>query len=269
MARRGQAPAPRQDQWKLWLEWLKARCGPRIYLVIYLTGALGLRCSEALTLKREDVNIDGAVPKVTIAGQVPGSKKSPGDVYVRKQHMHNLRHILKEGVTAKRTRGHKYGKGTRKTVTFNEHWVPPTRGFIFQGREDAPKGHLTYHAVYAHVKRQARAFAKDLAAQGKPVGAEVAKLRPHSGRATLITELMGEGMCTAMSMKYARHSPDSYKVHLKYGRLTLDDVKEACDRLPSSRPRTKWSTWSTKALLSAQKNISKELAIRAKTTGRA
>ena len=30
----------------------------------------------------------------------------------------------------------------------------------------------------------------------------LAKMRPHSGRATLITELMGEGLSTAMSMKY-------------------------------------------------------------------
>jgi hypothetical protein len=67
-----------------------------------------------------------------------------------------------------------------------------------------------------------------------------------------------------MSMKYARHAPDSYKVHLKYGRLTLDDVKAACDKLQSSRPKTKWSSMSTKDLLAAQHGISKELALRMK-----
>ena len=118
---------------------------------------------------------------------------------------------------------------------------------------------MTYHAVYKHVKGQARAFAKHLKAKGHPVGPELSKLRPHSGRATLITQLMGEGMCTAMSMKYARHAPESFKVHLKYGRLTLDDVKAACDALQSSRSKTKWSSLSTKELLEAQKGIEKEL----------
>ena len=44
-------------------------------------------------------------------------------------------------------------------------------------------------------------------------------MRPHSGRAQLITELMGDGLSTAMSMKYARHAVGSVKVHLKYSRL--------------------------------------------------
>ena len=42
-------------------------------------------------------------------------------------------------------------------------------------------------------------------------------------------------MVTALSMKYARHGPGSYKVHMKYGRLTPDDVKAACDALRGSR----------------------------------
>ena len=264
MGRTGQAPALRQDQWRLWLEWLKERAGPRVWLAIFLTGSLGLRCSEALTLKREHVLLDGTMPKVTVEGHVPGQRKSPGEVYVRKQHIETLRRVFRNGVDAKRTRGHKHGKGVKKLVSYSQHWSPPRVGFIFAGRCGASKGHLTYHAVYAHVKRQAKTFARALRYQGKPVGPEVEKLRPHSGRATLITELMGEGMCTAMSMKYARHSADSFKVHLKYGRLTLDDVKAACDVLPNSRKRTKWSQLSTKELLVAQKDISKELAIRSK-----
>ncbi len=84
-------------------------------------------------------------------------------------------------------------------------------------------------------------------------------------RATVITELMGEGMVTAMSMKYARHAPQSHKVHLKYGRLTLHDAKEACDKFNSSRKTSKWSKWSTKDLPKAQKAINQELAARMKT----
>lgn len=264
MGRVGQAPALRQQQWKLWLEWLKERAGPRAWLAIFLTGALGLRCSEALTLKRENIHLEGAIPKITIEGQVPGSQKSPGEVYVRKQHIEILRQVFSEGVHVQRVRGHKHGKGQLKHIAYDQRWTPPRTGCIFQGRAGGAKGHMTYHAVYQQIKRQIAKFARFLKSKKLPVGPEVAKLRPHSGRATLITELMGEGMCTAMSMKYARHAPDSFKVHLKYGRLTLDDVKAACDRLQSSRPKTKWSSMTTKDLLAAQRGISKELALRVK-----
>ena len=106
--------------------------------------------------------------------------------------------------------------------------------------------------MYDHVRRQAPKFLEHLKKAGKQWGSEVAKLRPHSGRATLITELMGEGLTTALSMKYARHAPSSYKVHLKYGRLTLEDMKQACDATRASNPkRTKrpWADMSTKDLL--------------------
>jgi integrase len=256
---RGQAPALRQVQWRQWLAWLREGAGPHIYFVIFLTGALGLRCSEALTLRREDIFLDGPTPKIVIAGRVAGAKKSPGEVYVRKQHVMLIRKILREGITAQRTRGHKHGKGPKSLVTFTKTWHVPKAGYIFPARRGAKKGHLHYQAVYHHIARETKHFARHLAKLGQPVAPELSKLRPHSGRATLITELMGEGMTTAMSMKYARHAPDSFKVHLKYGRLSLEDVKNACDLLPSSRPRAKWSSLSTKELLAAQKGIQKEL----------
>ena len=262
MPRPGQAAALSQYQWRQWLEFLKEHAGPRVWLAIFMTGALGLRCSEALTLRAEHVLLDGNVPKVTVMGLVPGALKSPGEVYVRKQHVQLLRQCFKTGITAKRTRGHKYGKGRTKTVTYSEHWIPPKHGYLFLPRSGSNKGHMTYHAVYKHVKSQARAFAMHLKAKGHPVGPELTKLRPHSGRATLITQLMGEGMCTAMSMKYARHAPESFKIHLKYGRLTLDDVKAACDALQSSRKKTKWSSLSTKELMEAKAAIEKELKTR-------
>lgn len=94
---------------------------------------------------------------------------------------------------------------------------------------------------------------ESLKKDSKPWTADIAKLRPHSGRATLITELMGEGMTTAMSMKYARHAPGSIKVHLRYGRLTLKDVKEACDNVGFESPAgKKWSAMNTKQLLKIQ-----------------
>lgn len=257
--RYGQAPALRAVQWRKWLDWLKNHAGARTYLVIFLTGALGLRCSEALALKREDLCLGAAIPKVVVTGDTNGAKKSPGDVYVRKQHMDQLRGFLRDGVYAKRSRSHKHGKGPKKQVSFTEHFIIPGEGYIFRARANACKGHLHYQAVYSHIKREALRFAKFLKDECQPVSPEVMKLRPHSGRATLITELMGEGMTTALSMKYARHSPDSFKVHLKYGRLTLEDVKQACDVLSQSRKRGRWSTWATKDLLRAQKEITMEL----------
>ena len=120
MGRRGQAPALNAQQWKLWLEWLKERAGPRVWLAVFLTGALGLRCSEALTSKRENIQLDGATPKITIDGQVPGARKSPGEVYVRKQHVDTLRQALRAGVCVQRVRGHKYGKGLQKNISYSK-----------------------------------------------------------------------------------------------------------------------------------------------------
>ena len=96
-----QAPALSQRQWKLWLEWLLNTAGPRIYFVIFLTGAFGLRCSEAIALKREDLIINGAIPKVRVTGDTAGARKSPGDVYIREQHLKKLKaHLAKGIVTA-------------------------------------------------------------------------------------------------------------------------------------------------------------------------
>ena len=96
-------------------------------------------------------------------------------------------------------------------------------------------------------------------------GTEIAKLRPHSGRATLITELMGEGLTTAITLKYARHAPSSYTVHLKYGRLTLQDVQQACDASggPSSK-KTKfpWADMPSKDVLRCQREILREITCR-------
>ena len=95
----------------MWLDWLLKNAGPRIYLVVFLTGALGLRCSEALALKREDIKLDNDIPKVRVTGETHGAKKSPGDVYVRKQHIGLLRKHFKDGITVEMTKRHKHGKG--------------------------------------------------------------------------------------------------------------------------------------------------------------
>lgn len=259
---RKQAPALPIRLWQVWLKWLLEHAGPRIFFVVFLTGALGLRCSEALALKREDIKLDAEVPKVRITGDTLGAKKSPGDVYVRKQHLKQLKSYLRDGISVERTKKHKHGKGKSKTVTTTSVFKLPTSGYIFTSRKNAKRPHLHYMSVYSQVRKEAPRFYNNLKKSGEKVCEDVAKLRPHSGRATLITELMGEGLVTAMSMKYARHAPGSFKVHLGYSRLSLADVKSACDKLSTSRKPTHWSTWSTKELFKAQKEITKELSMR-------
>ena len=257
-----QAPALTLKQWALWLQWLCEHAGPCVYLAVFFTGAFGLRCSESLGLKRADICLDAAIPKIKITGEASGARKSPGDVYVRTQHMKLMRRILKDGIRVQRVKKHKHGKGAKRLINYEEFFAIPASGYIFKARANATHQHLHYIAIYHHVRRQAPLFEKHLATIGEPVSSEVGHLRPHSGRATLITELMGEGLTTAMSMKYARHSPASHKVHLRYGRLTLADVKESCDRLSGSKPKTKWSALSTKVLLASQAAINKELQTR-------
>ena len=104
----------------MWLDWLLKNAGPRIYLVVFLTGALGLRCSEALALKREDIKLDNDIPKVRVTGETHGAKKSPGDVYVRKQHIGLLRKHLKDGITVEMIKRHKHGKGELSKSRFAE-----------------------------------------------------------------------------------------------------------------------------------------------------
>ncbi len=259
----GQAPALTVRQWKLWLAWLLETAGPRIYFAVMLTGAFGLRCSEALALKREDFRLEAPIPHIKVSGEVPGACKSPGEVCVRKQHFQLIKDHLKTGTHSERSLGHKHGKGRKRQIRKKDHFSIPRSGFVFVARKRATQGHLHYHAVYDHVRRQAPKFHQHLVDTGEAVSPEIRNIRTHSGRAAVITELMGEGMVTAMSMKYARHSPQSCKVHLRYGRLTLHDVKAACDKFSNSR-YTKWSKWSTKDLLKAQKAINKELVVRMK-----
>ena len=248
----GQAPALTMTMWKEWLKWILDTAGPKIFFVIFLTGAFGLRCGEALALKREDLNMEAAIPKLVITGDSTGARKSPGDVYIRKQHLLIMRKWLHQGISTIRMKKHKHGKGKQKTISIKDTYVIPKTGYIFTSRKGAKTPYLHYHAVYAHAHRQAPKFLAHLQKTKKQWGPEIAKLRPHSGRATLITELMGEGLTTALSMKYARHAPGSFKVHLKYVRLTLQDVKQVCDAARgSSMKKTllQWAGMSSKDLL--------------------
>ena len=194
----GQAPALSRPLWKEWVKFIPSECGARIAVVLSFTGFFGLRCSEALCLKREDISVRGEIPKIIVSGETQGNKKSPGEVYIRKSHLTWLKSLMKNGFNVQRKRKHRHG-----SCDFEDTYEVPESGFIFTSRKGAKEEHLHYHAIYAHVKRQAPRFLDYLKKSGQKWGPEVAKLRPHSGRATLITELMGEGLSTALSMKYA------------------------------------------------------------------
>ena len=83
---------------------------------------------------------------------------------------------------------------------------------------------ITYHAVWSAVDKLSKSF--DL----KYPGSDYSAIRSHSGRATCITAMMGEGVPLAISMNFARHKPGSQRVHLAYGRLSVADVHQAVER---------------------------------------
>jgi hypothetical protein len=64
----GQAPALSLRMWKEWLKWILSTAGPKIFFVMFLTGGFGLRCGEALALKREGINLEAMIPKLIITG---------------------------------------------------------------------------------------------------------------------------------------------------------------------------------------------------------
>ena len=55
------------------------KAGARIYAVVMLTGAFGLRMGEAVALKAEDIDILADIPKLRVTRDTHGNRKSPGD----------------------------------------------------------------------------------------------------------------------------------------------------------------------------------------------
>ena len=106
--------------WKEWLKWILSTAGPKIFFVIVLTRAFGLRCGEALALKREDINLEAIIPKLIITGDSKGAKKSLGGVYIRKQHINIMKKWLREGTTSTRRNNHKHGMGKRRMISITE-----------------------------------------------------------------------------------------------------------------------------------------------------
>jgi len=142
-----------------------------------------------------------------------------------------IRQCFTAGLTVTREVKTKNGKIKKKKDTFKAK----KKGFIFASRKGAQQKHMTYQAVYNVMRELAPKFADHLKASKEKHDAAVLRtIRPHSGRATFITQLMTSGMTLAHTMKAARHAPSSVRVHLRYGQLTVQDVREAMEK--TSKP---------------------------------
>ena len=216
-----QAPALSPKTWDAWLEFVRQRARLSIYFCLFLTGALGLRCGEAVVAEGEDFALDAETPNMKVTGKEKGGQKSPGTVYVPKASLTIIRKCFTTGLTVTRQITAKNGCTKKKKETFKAKKT----GFIFPSRKGATKKHMTYQTVYNVVRKLAPKFAQHLkASSAKHDAAVLRAIRPHSGRATFITQLMTSGMTLAHTMKAARHAPSSVRTHLRYGQLTLQDV---------------------------------------------
>ena len=239
-----QAPALSKAMWRKWLDFVHLHAGPRIFLAIWLTGEFGLRVREALCLQRTDLRTEADCPYVDVKGVIAGARKSPGRVFIRPASLKTLRQYLKSGAPLQSQPGSRSkAKPAAKPQCVPKSqgccstWLLPKSGPIFTARKKSGRGHLHYNAVYNQCLRLGPMFLKELEVDGAMCDQDVARVRPHSGRATFITQLMAEGHATSISLKAARHKPSSIKTHLRYGQLTLEDMRQALGK--SSPPGTR------------------------------
>ena len=216
----GSAMALSQKDWDHWTQFVLQNHSPRLYCLLMLTCMCALRCSEACMLRAEDFFLTGDTPKLRIPPEV-GRAKSPGEVPLLPEQVTLIRQWMLTGVSAVMVR--KVNQHCKKEVTGT--YKIPDKGRLFSNRSTY-KGkrlqydHLSYHAVWAAVKRLAKKFL-----DSRPdISGNWKQLRTHSGRMTKLTLMQGEGISLAVSMKYARHSKNSVATHLKYGKLTCDQI---------------------------------------------
>ena len=259
-----QAPALTRVMWQKWLEFVRQHAGPRVYFALWLTGEFGLRIREALCLTRADFRTEADPPYLHVKGEIVGAQKSPGRIYIRPTAMKGLRTMFDKGVAhppkmklAKecapkpspkeaKKKPNESKKRKRTSADAKESWQDeadeckakgpgrmwqvPKQGFIFKARSEAKQKHLHYNAIYNQCVRLAPAFLRHLEKDGAMCDADIARLRPHSGRATFITQLMAEGQAVSITLKMARHKPSSIKTHIRYGQLTLEDMRNALEK---------------------------------------
>ena len=224
---RKQAPALTRKVWEAWMQFVKMNARLWIYFCLFLTGALGLRCGEALVADGQDFALEAETPNLKVTGKNPGGQKSPGCVYVPQKAFRLIKKAFTTGITVTREIKAKNGQVKKRTETFKAK----KKGFIFPSRKGSKDKHMSYQAVYNVVRKLAPKFVDHLLAKKVKHDAPLLRtIRPHSGRATFITQLMNTGVSLAHSMKAARHSPSPIRVHLRYGQLTLEDVRAALEK---------------------------------------
>jgi integrase len=258
-----QAPALSAKLWAAWLKYVLEKAGPRMYFVVFLTGAFCLRMGEALALKRQDLQLDGDEPYVNISGASVGAQKSPGKVYISAKNIKIVKSAISKGITCKREVNSRHGIRTRK-----ETYNIPSKGFLFRSRANASQKHLGYQAAYYSIRALAPKFFAKLQAEGRGNFPELANIRPHSGRATSITMLMTAGLSLGVTMKWARHAAGSVKVHLRYGQLTHSDVKRAVEQVDNRAEWPQVDEAKTTVLQKRLTEIKQELRKRGKPTSR-
>ena len=115
---------------KAWLELVKMRARLAIYFCPFLTGALGLRCGEALVADGVDFALEAETPSMKVTGKAPGGQKSPG---VPKAALKTIQQCFTAGLTVTREVKTKNGKIKKKKETFKA----TEKGFIFPSRKGA------------------------------------------------------------------------------------------------------------------------------------
>ena len=216
----GSAVALTEADWNAWTEYVRSKHSCRMYALITLTGTLALRAGEAAMLRREDIQLESTPPQVKIPKE-KGRGKSPGSIPLLPEQVQILLSWIHQGIHCTRTK--KINQHCEQEV--QDSYYIPSKGRLFEsrhkyGNKKLRVDHLGYHAIWAAVRSLAEGFIKE-----RPhVASNWRQLRSHSGRSTKITMMLGEGVSLAISMAFARHSKNSIRTHLLYGKLTSSHI---------------------------------------------
>ena len=223
----GQAPALSARDWQRWVKHVLQHHTTEMAVLIEFTGLFALRCGEACALKATDLLLQSTPPQLRIR-KTKGAGKSPGSIPITPEKVEYIQQLQDEGLSWNRTRKNRYS-----SWTVTDTYKIPNEGPLFPSNKTKGKKKskpITYHAVWAAVNKLAKGFSK------KYPGNDFEKIRSHSGRATAITCMMGQGVSLPMSMKFARHKPGSIRVHLGYGQLSCMDVYQAVSNANLRQP---------------------------------
>eukprot|EP00971_Amphidinium_carterae_P353031 6492801-Amphidinium_carterae.1 len=216
-SRVGQAPALSARDWKRWLQFVLKHGTTQMACLLEFTGLFALRCGEACKLRAADLKLASNPPHLVVRKQ-KGAAKSPGVVPILPEQVKYLQDLRTEGLVWTRARRNRHQKWN-----YEDKFLLPMDGPLFPSMKARTRS-ITYHGVWAAVKRLSVQFGKQYPNNG------FERIRTHSGRATAITRLMGEGVPLPMSMKFARHKPGSLRTHLMYGQLSCMDVYQSLSR---------------------------------------